>query len=98
MACFVKAFGITFLALPRSDAADRAHEAPPTMRVAMAALAASCVALGVGPTLVVPALGSIAASVLGVTPPATVGVTPSTEAAMEPRAGTTSVEIGRAHV
>jgi len=73
MACFVKAFGITFLALPRSDAAARAHEVPPTMRVAMAALAASCIALGVGPTLVVPALGSIAASVLGAAPPATVG-------------------------
>jgi len=73
MACFVKAFGITFLALPRSDAAARAHEAPVTMRLAMLMLAASCVALGLGPTLVIPVLGAVAASVLGQAPPATVG-------------------------
>jgi len=73
MACFVKAFGITFLALPRSDAAARAHEAPVTMRLAMLTLAASCVALGLGPTLVIPVLGAVAASVLGEATPATVG-------------------------
>ena len=73
MACFVKAFGITFLALPRSDAAARAHEAPVTMRLAMLTLAASCVALGLGPTLVIPVLSAVAASVLGEAPPATVG-------------------------
>ena len=73
MACFVKAFGITFLALPRSDAAARAHEAPVTMRLAMLTLAASCVALGLGATLVIPVLGAVAASVLGQPPPATVG-------------------------
>src|SRR6058998_1637081 len=73
MACFVKAFGITFLALPRSDAAARAHEAPVTMRLAMLTLAASCVALGLGPTLVIPVLGAVAASVLGAATPATVG-------------------------
>jgi hydrogenase-4 component B len=73
MACFVKAFGITFLALPRSDAAARAHEASPTMRLAMLALAAACVALGLGPTLVIPVFGSVAASVLQTTPQATGG-------------------------
>jgi len=73
MACFVKAFGITFLALPRSDAAAHAHEAPPPMRFAMVTLAASCVALGLGATLVIPALGAVAASVLRTAPPATVG-------------------------
>ena len=73
MACFVKAFGITFLALPRSDAAAHAHEAPVAMRLAMLTLAASCVALGLGPTLVIPVLGAVAASVLGEAPPATVG-------------------------
>jgi hydrogenase-4 component B len=73
MACFVKAFGITFLALPRSDAAARAHEASPPMRLGMLALAAACVALGLGPTLVVPALGSVAAAVLRTSPQATGG-------------------------
>jgi len=73
MACFVKAFGITFLALPRSDAAAGAHEAGPAIRLAMLVLAAACAALGLGPTLVVPAFGSVAAAVLHTAPPATWG-------------------------
>ncbi|MGH7393422.1 MAG: proton-conducting transporter membrane subunit, partial [Candidatus Rokuibacteriota bacterium] len=64
MACFVKAFGITFLALPRGEAAARAHEAPPAMRWGMVILAAACVALGLMPTLMVPALVAIAAAVM----------------------------------
>jgi hydrogenase-4 component B len=35
-ACFVKAFGITFLALPRSREAEEAREAPSSMQVGMA--------------------------------------------------------------
>ncbi len=35
-ACFVKAFGITFLAIPRSREAELAHEAPRSMQVGMA--------------------------------------------------------------
>jgi formate hydrogenlyase subunit 3/multisubunit Na+/H+ antiporter MnhD subunit len=37
--CFVKAFGITFLALPRSQEAEYAHEAPLSMRIGMGLLA-----------------------------------------------------------
>jgi len=70
MACFVKAFGITFLALPRSDAAAGAQEASRPMRLGMLALAAACVALGLGPTFVVPALGAVAATVLRTAPQA----------------------------
>jgi hydrogenase-4 component B len=73
MACFVKAFGITFLALPRSDAAARAVEAPVAARFAMVILAAACVGLGLGATVVVPALGAVAASVLEGAAPAMVG-------------------------
>jgi len=73
MACFVKAFGITFLALPRSDAAARAHEAPPVMRTAMVALAVACVALGLGATLVVPVLVSVAGALTGDRTPVAVG-------------------------
>ena len=50
-ACFVKAFGITFLAQPRSDAATRAHEASATMLLGMGLLAAACVFLGLFPTI-----------------------------------------------
>ena len=41
-ACFVKAFGITFLGRPRSEAAKRAHEADGFSLTAMFALAALC--------------------------------------------------------
>ena len=46
-ACFVKAFGITFLALPRSEGAKKAKEAPKLMLIGPALLAIFCVVLGV---------------------------------------------------
>jgi hydrogenase-4 component B len=48
-ACFVKAFGITFLAQPRSEHASHAHEVAPSMRIGMAVLVAACVVLGLFP-------------------------------------------------
>ncbi len=48
-ACFVKAFGITFLAQPRSHHAATAHEASPSMLAGMGFLAALCVLLGLFP-------------------------------------------------
>ena len=59
-ACFVKAFGITFLAHPALGGGGGAHEAPLSMQCGMAALVAACVALGLAPFLVVPALGALA--------------------------------------
>jgi hydrogenase-4 component B len=67
-ACFVKAFGITFLALPRSEAAAVAHESPMSMRAGMVILAAACVGLGLTPTLLVPALARVAAGHLRTDP------------------------------
>jgi hydrogenase-4 component B len=64
-ACFVKAVGITFLALPRSADAAEAHEATASMRWAMAALVVTCVALGLGAAVVVPALSHVSVVVLG---------------------------------
>jgi hydrogenase-4 component B len=58
-ASFVKAFGITFLAIPRSAEAGAAHEAPATMRVAMAMLAGACALLGVGSVVVLPGLAGV---------------------------------------
>jgi hydrogenase-4 component B len=57
-ACFVKAFGITFLAIPRSPEAERAHEAPVSMQAGMAGLAVACVGLGLAPFVVVPVLAA----------------------------------------
>jgi len=56
LVCFAKAFGISFLALPRSSHARRAEEVPWTMRIGMIVLAAVCVLLGLAPTVVVPLL------------------------------------------
>jgi hydrogenase-4 component B len=50
-ACFVKAFGITFLAQPRSDHAAHAHEVSPTMLLGQGILTAVCVFLGLFPTV-----------------------------------------------
>lgn len=61
LACFAKAFGISFLALPRSTHARHAEEAPVSMRLGMALLAVACVALGVAPMAVVPLLDRVIA-------------------------------------
>jgi hydrogenase-4 component B len=58
-ACFVKAFGITFLAIPRSTEAEHAHESPKSMIAAMAILCIACISLGLAPFLVVPHLGRV---------------------------------------
>jgi NADH:ubiquinone oxidoreductase subunit 5 (subunit L)/multisubunit Na+/H+ antiporter MnhA subunit len=47
-ACFVKAFGIIFLATPRSEEAAKAHEAAPGMIIGPAILAALCFLFGIG--------------------------------------------------
>ena len=61
---FVRAFGIAFLALPRSAAAEQAREADSRMRVAMALLALLCVLLGVLPA---PVLAALTASIFDLT-------------------------------
>ena len=65
-ACFVKAFGITFLALPRSENAERATEAPLSMRAGMAGLAITCIVLGLGATWFVPIFAPITQHAFGV--------------------------------
>ena len=64
-ACFVKAVGITFLALPRSPHAEKAHEAPRSMLFGMAILGFACVVLGVLPMLFLPLLDPVTQELLG---------------------------------
>jgi hydrogenase-4 component B len=64
-ACFVKAFGITFLAQPRSEHAANAHEAAPTMVLGMGLLASACVFLGLFPTLFLKLLSPLTQQLLG---------------------------------
>ncbi|MEX5215826.1 MAG: hydrogenase 4 subunit B [Nitrospiraceae bacterium] len=66
LACFAKAFGISFLALPRSGHARHAEEVPRSMLIGMGLLAAACVGLGLFPMLVVPILDRVTASLVGV--------------------------------
>ena len=51
VATFVKAFGVGFLAQPRSTAAATADESPMSMRVGMGIAGAACVVLGVTPVV-----------------------------------------------
>jgi hydrogenase-4 component B len=49
LACFVKAYGVVFLGLPRSEAGARAHESGWLMRAPMVVLSLACVAIGLAP-------------------------------------------------
>lgn len=59
MACFAKAFGITFLAMPRSAHAREAREVPWAMRIGMGEMALFCIVLGIAPMLVIPLIDRI---------------------------------------
>lgn len=76
-AASVKAFGISFLALPRSREAEHAHDASPLMLVGMCVLAAAVLGLGVLPG---PVLALVHQAVLMLMPGA-------------PPAGTTAVAL-----
>jgi len=67
-ACFVKAFGTGFLALPRSRAAADAHEQSPVMLLPQGVLAAACLGLGLFPGTVLSIMGRVAASLPGLEP------------------------------
>jgi len=65
--CFVKAFGITFLALPRSEHARKAQEASGSMKAGMGLLALMCAVLGIFPTLFLPLLDRVTVSLFRTT-------------------------------
>ena len=52
-ACFVKAFGISFLGMPRSSHAENVKESSPSMIAGMGILALLCLVLGIFPGIVV---------------------------------------------
>src|SRR5699024_1862692 len=61
VATFVKAFGVGFLARPRSNGAAHASESPLTMQMAMGLAGIACVVLALLPTVVLPAVGAASA-------------------------------------
>ena len=64
-ACFVKAYGVTFLGRPRSTAAETAHEVDRYSLSAMFILAALCLLAGILPGPVIDALSPISVQILG---------------------------------
>ncbi len=65
-ACFVRIFGATFLARPRSRHAAEAVEVPRSMLVGMGIAAGLCVLTGVLSVLIVPEVDQVSSSVLGI--------------------------------
>jgi len=64
-ACFVKAFGITFLGRPRTRAAEVAVEVDRYSLAAMVVFAGLCVLAGLFPGLVIDALAPVTATLVG---------------------------------
>ncbi|WP_292241393.1 hydrogenase 4 subunit B [Mesorhizobium sp.] len=64
-ACFVKAFGITFLGRPRSAAVEQAQEVDRYALAAMFTLAALCLLAGILPGLVIDSLSPVTLSLIG---------------------------------
>lgn len=62
----VRLFSSTFLARPRTEAAERAHESPRSMVLGMAFLATLCIAFGVLSLWAVNFIDNVTSSVLGV--------------------------------
>ena len=64
-ACFCKAFGVTFLGRPRTNAAKSAREADRLILAAMLTLAALCLIVGVFPGLFIDALAPVVFNAVG---------------------------------
>jgi hydrogenase-4 component B len=73
-ACFVKAFGITFLGRARSAAASAAKEVDALSRAAMFALVALCLVAGVLPAYFIDALAPVTGALVGARVPAQQGL------------------------
>jgi len=73
-ACFVKAFGVSFLGRPRSRAAEQAREVDRLSLAAMFAFAALCLLAGIFPGFVIDALAPVTHYLVGERMPVQSGV------------------------
>jgi hydrogenase-4 component B len=73
-ACFVKAFGVSFLGRPRTPAAAQAKATDTNSLAAMYFLATLCLVAGILPGLFIDALAPVTKSLLGVSMPYQAGV------------------------
>jgi len=69
-ACFVKAFGVSFLGRPRTPAAERAHEVDRASLAAMFAFALLCLLAGILPGFVIDGLAPVTEVLVGARMPA----------------------------
>ncbi len=65
-ACFVRAYGIAFLAKPRSEHAEHAREVSPVMLAGMGMLALLCILTGIFSPFLIPIIDDASAVVSGV--------------------------------
>ena len=72
-ACFVKAYGVTFLGRPRTPAAERATETDRFSLAAMFFLAALCLVAGILPGLFIDALAPVSTALIGARMPPQIG-------------------------
>jgi hydrogenase-4 component B len=73
-ACFVKAYGITFLGRPRTRAAEGAAETDSYSLAAMMLLAALCLLAGILPGLFIDALAPVSSALIGARMPEQTGM------------------------
>ena len=73
-ACFIKAFGVSFLGRPRTTAAERAHETDRLSVAAMFALAALCLLAGILPGVFIDALAPVVKTLVGDRMPVQIGI------------------------
>ena len=73
-ACFIKAFGVSFLGRPRTIAAERAHETDRLSVAAMFALAALCLLAGILPGVFIDALAPVVKTLVGDRMPVQIGI------------------------
>lgn len=64
-ACFVRAFGVTFLGRPRTAAAEQARETSRFSLAAMGVFAALCLIVGILPGIVIDGLAPVSLSIVG---------------------------------
>jgi hypothetical protein len=73
-ACFVKAFGITFLGRPRTEAAETANETDLVSRAAMFFLALLCLLVGILPSVFIDPLARVTEGLVGARLPVQSGI------------------------
>ena len=73
-ACFVKAYGVSFLGRPRSEAAAQAREVDRFSLAAMIVLSAICLLAGIFPGAVIDAMAPVAQALTGAHMPSQIGL------------------------